>query len=233
MTSLRRALIALAALGLVMGLGAAAVILTSEHMDHLATWAVLNAALGGSFVATGLYAWWRRPNNHSGALITWVGFLWFFSALGFSNDPVVFTLGQFTESLPIAGLIHLVLAVPSGQLESRYHRGLVAFAYLNASLLQLPAVVLRDTGDDSACQGCPGNPFLIGAHDGLADLNVQIVRVLAVGVIALVALEVVRRVRRSRGQAREVYGPVVYAGAATLGAFACLYGSQVVGGPGG
>src|SRR4051794_10961607 len=107
MRPLGRALIALASLGLVMGLGAVAIILSSEHMSDRGTWAVLNAALGGSFVATGLYAWWRRPHNRSGALITWVGFLWFFSALGFSNNPVVFTLGQFTESLPIAGLVHL------------------------------------------------------------------------------------------------------------------------------
>src|SRR4051794_7455371 len=87
MPSLRRALVALAVLGFVMGLGAAAVILTSDHMSNVGTWAALNAALGASFIGTGLYAWWRRPHNHSGALITWVGFLWFGSALGFSDNP--------------------------------------------------------------------------------------------------------------------------------------------------
>jgi len=27
---------------------------------------------GGSFIGTGLYAWWRRPDNHSGALMVWI-----------------------------------------------------------------------------------------------------------------------------------------------------------------
>src|SRR5215212_4660647 len=101
MRSLARALIALAALGLVMGLAAAAIILTSDHMSDRGVWVGFNAALGGSFVGTGLYAWWRRPDNHSGALMTWVGFLWFLSPLSFSDNSVVFAVGNFTDPLPI------------------------------------------------------------------------------------------------------------------------------------
>src|SRR3954468_11646723 len=187
MRSLARALLALAALGLVMGCAATALILTSHHMPDRGTWAAFNAALGASFVGTGLYAWWRRPANHSGALMTWVGFLWFLSALGFSDIPLVFTLGQFTESLPIAGLIHLVLAVPSGRLESRYHRGLVAVAYLNATLFQIPALLFEDTAGE--CDNCPRNPLLIRADAGLSDAFEGVVRLIAIVVIALVTVE--------------------------------------------
>src|SRR5690349_474376 len=107
-----RALVAVAALGLVMGLAAVAIILTSHHMPDRGAYAALNAALGGSFVGTGLYAWRRRPDNRSGALMVWVGFLWFLSPLSFSDNAVAFTVGQFTDPLPIAALAHLMLAVP-------------------------------------------------------------------------------------------------------------------------
>src|SRR3954454_10776430 len=99
MRSLRRALVALAALAAVMALAAAAIILTSDHMSDRGVWVALNAALGLSFVGTGLYAWWRRPENRSGALMTWVGFLWFISPLNFSGNAVIFTVGEFTDPL--------------------------------------------------------------------------------------------------------------------------------------
>src|SRR3712207_1220415 len=134
MTSLHRALVALAALGIVMGLTAEAVILTSHHMEDRVAWAVIAGALGGSFVGTGLYAWWRRPHNRSGALMTWVGFLFFLAPMTFSNNAVVFTLGHFFQPLPVPALAHLILAVPRGRLESRFHRRLVAFGYFTATL---------------------------------------------------------------------------------------------------
>ncbi len=230
MRSLGRALVALAALGLLMGLASAGIILTSQHMSDRGAWAGLNAALGGSFTGTGLYAWWRRPDNRSGALMTWVGFLWFLSALGFSDNTVAFTVGQFTEPLPVAALVHLVLAVPDGRLQSRYHRLLVGVGYLNATLFQLPGFLVSDTARDSVCDGCPRNPLLITADSRLAEVGEQAVRLVAVTVIVLVAIELVRRGRGS--QRRDVYGPLVYAGAATLAAFGCLYASAIIGGTG-
>jgi signal transduction histidine kinase len=232
MRSLGRALIALAVLGLVMGLAAIAIILTSHHMADRVTWAAFAAALGGSFLGTGLYAWWRRPNNRSGALMAWVGFLWFLSPLSFSDHPAIFAVGQFTEPIPIAALAHLILAFPNGRLESRYHRGLIAFGYFTATLLQLPAVVFFDTSSGSLCPGCPANPLLISSNDDLYNAFATLVHLCAIGVIALVAREVIRRVRRARGSERRVYGPVTYAGAATLAAFASLFVSDGVGGPG-
>jgi signal transduction histidine kinase len=218
MKSSGRVLGALAALGLLMGIAADAVILGSAHMDHLAVWAGFNAALGGSFVGTGLYAWWRRPDNRSGALMVLVGFLWFLSPLAFSDNTVLFVIGSFTEPLPIAGLAHLLLAVPSGRLQTRYHRGLVVVAYLNASLFQLPGFLFDDT--TAGCPKCPANPLLVTANANLEALGTEVVRLIAVGTIALVGAELVRRSVKTG-----VYRPLVYAGGATLGAFALQFAS--------
>src|SRR3954447_9425074 len=160
MTPRRRALIALGLLGLAMAGAAQLVILTGHHMPHRSTYAAFNAALGLSFLGTGLYAWWRRPENRSGAIMVWVGFAWFLSPLSFSNNSVIFTVGQFTDPLAIAALAHLILAFPNGRLESRYHRGLIVLAYLNATLFLVPGALVYDS---SSCAGCPANGFLIHA----------------------------------------------------------------------
>jgi signal transduction histidine kinase len=221
-----RALIALALLGLAMGAAAMAIILTSRHMSDRGIWAGLNAALGGSFLATGLYAWWRRPSNRSGALMAWVGFLWFLSPLSFSNNSAIFAVGQFTDPIPIAALAHLILAFPNGRLGSRYHRRLIGFGYFTATLLQLPGVVFFDPSSG------PRNPLLITANDGLHNAFSSLVNFCAISVIALVTREVMLRIRSARGSERQVYGPVIYAGVATLVAFASLFVSAGVGGPG-
>ena len=223
MRSLGRALVALAALGLVMGLAAVAVVLTSRHMADRGAYAAFTAALGASFLGTGLYAWWRRPNNRSGALIAWVGFLWFLAPLEFSENDVVFTVGQFTDPLPIAALAHLIVAFPNGRLESRYHRWLIGAGYFTATLLQLPTVL---TLDDAS------NLLLASPDAGFNHFWARLVNVCAIAVIALVAFEVLRRLRRGHGSERQVYGPVIYASVASLAAFAALFVSAEIGGEG-
>src|SRR5437763_1003656 len=91
--------VALGVIAVLMGVGADVVIRTSHHMSERGVWAALGAALGSSFVGIGLYAWWKRPANRSGAIMAWVGFLFFLSALEFSNNSALFSIGQFTDPL--------------------------------------------------------------------------------------------------------------------------------------
>ena len=83
-----------------------------------------------------------------------VGFSGFLKALAFSNDSVVFTIGSLGEVLIYALLVHLLLSFPSGRLESRLDRLLVAIAYINATVLQLAAFVFTDP----ASEGCARAP---------------------------------------------------------------------------
>src|SRR4051794_33324805 len=231
MTSRSRTLIALGLLGLAMAVGAQLIILTGHHMPHRGTYAVFNAALGLSFLGTGLYAWLRRPDNRSGAIMVWVGFAWFVSPLSFSNSSVLFTVGQFTDPLAISALAHLILAFPNGRLESRYHRGLIAAAYVNGTLLLLPAtLVLHSPGP--MCSGCPQNLLLVHGNDSLYGTFGFLVNLIAIAIIVLIGREVVPRIRRARRGDRELYTPVVYSGLATLTAFGCLFASAGFSGSG-
>jgi len=225
-----RTLLALALLAVVMAIAADLIIRNSGHMSQRGVWAVFNAALGSSFVGTGLYAWWRRPDNGTGALMVWVGFLFFLSSLEFSNNAALFTVGQFTDPLPISGLAHLVLAFPKGRLESRYHRWLIGLAYLNATLFQLPGMFFYDSS--AGCAACPANPLLISSQPEVYNASGAVVNLIAVSLIALIAREVIVRLVRQRRVARGVYGLVTYAGVATLVAFAFLFASHGFGGPG-
>src|SRR4051794_1343069 len=53
------------------------------------TVAVLNTAVGGSFVACGLIAWQHRPGNPTGVLMTLAGFLFFAEPLMSEVDTSV------------------------------------------------------------------------------------------------------------------------------------------------
>src|SRR3954447_7357108 len=198
----RRTLLALALLAVVMAVAADLIIRNSGHMPHRGVWAVFNAALGSSFVGTGLYAWWRRPDNRTGALMVWVGFLFFVSSFEFSNNSALFTVGQFTDPLPISGLAHLVLAFPKGRLESRYHRWLIGLAYLNATLFQLPGMFFYDPS--AGCAGCATNPLLISSQPEVYNASGAVVNLIAVSLIALIAREVIVRLVRQRRVARDV-----------------------------
>ena len=59
----------------------------SAHQEAKAVWAIFGPAVGWSFVGTGLYAWRRRPENRTGALMVLLGFAWFLFTLDAANSP--------------------------------------------------------------------------------------------------------------------------------------------------
>ncbi len=77
MTGLRRALLLVAVEGLVVGLVAFALVASSDHVDARVAQGLIVVFIGWSFIGVGLYAWWRRPENRFGVLMTAVGFAWF------------------------------------------------------------------------------------------------------------------------------------------------------------
>ncbi|MET0557707.1 MAG: sensor histidine kinase [Solirubrobacterales bacterium] len=211
MSSLRRALLALAALALLAGIGAAALILTSEHESSrgLATALILSAAWG--FAGTGLYAWDRRPGNNIGPLMTAVGFAWFFVALTFSNNEVVYAIGVIGNTLAYAVLIHLLLCFPDGRLEGRLNRTVAALTYFVTTVLQAVRFVFTVPANDG-CEGCPENPILIAGHEGIGNAINLVQVTMAIVLIAITVVVVFRRWRRSDASDRQALTPVVFTG---------------------
>src|SRR3954452_8839895 len=142
MPGLRRALIALFVVGGLFAGADIAVILTSSHEDQKLLTAILGPLIGLSFIGTGVFAWWRRPLNRFGLLMTGVGFPWFLSGLTESNNSTVFAIGSYVEPLYLVIVIQMVLSFPTGRLETLAQRVTIAAGYLDVLAVRLPFFLL-------------------------------------------------------------------------------------------
>ena len=214
MTPLRRALLALGAAGLAAGVVAAALLASSDHADSDPGELVLGLMIGWGFIGTGLFAWWRRPDNNFGALMTAVGFAWFLAALTAADTPEVFIIGALFGALPFGLVIHLLLAFPTGRLEGRWSRFIAGWAYFETTVMQVAIVLTTDTlnGDE------PGitNPIRLIEDDTLSEVLVGTQAVTsAIGLVGTVAF-LWWRWRTAPGPVRGVLGPLYLFGAITL-----------------
>jgi signal transduction histidine kinase len=212
---------------LVAGAGAFAITLRSDHQDVPRLTAVLVLLTGWSFIAAGLIARSRRPLNRTGLLMIAVGFGWFVGAPMGANDSLLWTIGVALNAIAGGFLIHLLLAYPTGRLESRWERGLVAVGYVLTASATLP-ILFVDRQPLQNCDECPSNEFLIWDSPLAADIVTGIVQGLAALFLVAVVLTLARRWRRSSPVARRVLSPVLLAGATTLALFALSIATQMM-----
>ena len=94
------------------------------------------------YLAAGLVAWRRRPQNRIGVLLLVTGLSIWLTALATAPTPFLMTAALVAGTMPLALTLHLILAYPSGRVEGRLARVLVGLGYLASSLLQLPVVLV-------------------------------------------------------------------------------------------
>ncbi len=104
---------------------------------------VAYAALGAVYTAAGLTAWWRRPKSRMGVIIVAASVGWMLSVLGNTDHPVLACVGVVTATVPLAMVVHLLLAFPSGRLRSRLARLTVVAGFVVALVLQVPLYLFR------------------------------------------------------------------------------------------
>ena len=71
------------------------------------------------YAGAGVVAWLRRPGSLMGLLMTAGAFVWLAAGLYNTTVPALVALGLIVATLPIALVIHLLLAFPSGRLRTR------------------------------------------------------------------------------------------------------------------
>ena len=205
MTGLRRALLALALAAVVVAAGVSALILSSEHEQLRGVTAGLGSVIGLSFVGTGLFAWWRRPHNRFGALMTAVGFAWFLGGLQASSLVLPFTVGLLFDSLFLAICAHMLLTYPSGRLETRGQRLTTLGAYA-ISLSGLALALFLDP-DDLGCGDCPRNLLLVARDQQVVDVMLVVVNVMVVAVCVAIIVALAARWRRASRPLRRSLAP--------------------------
>ena len=193
MLGLRRALLALFALGVIFAGLDVALALTSTHEGQKVVTAILGPLIGLSFIGTGVFAWWRRPLNRFGLLMTGVGIAWFLAGLTESNNSTVFTIGSYVEPLYLVIVIQMVLSFPTGRLETVAQRVTIAAGYLDVLAVRLPYFLLGGNIVGHLKGPRPDNVFAIVDAPDLADVFNYTATFVAVAVLVSTLVLLVRK----------------------------------------
>jgi signal transduction histidine kinase len=208
-------LAALLVAALVLGLAATALVLSSDHLEVKAVWAVFGPAVGWSFIGTGLYALRRRPESRVGNLMVLLGFGWFASVLSLANSPLVYSIGLITGGLWGGVFLHLIMTFPSGRLADRTDRRLVIAGYVIFTLAALPAMFVAGP-DELGCGDCPENVLLVNRDETLAAVALGLQSLLYAGLFVLVLVRLTRRRRDTPPLERLQLTPVYASGLLTF-----------------
>jgi hypothetical protein len=149
-----------------------------HHRDLIA---IFGPIIGGAFIGTGLLAWQRRPDNRFGALMVALGYAYCLSGLIVSTESWSFIFGLHLIPLPYAILLHILVAFPTGRLQSRAERALVWAAYLTATVGWWALMLIEDTGR----VGLPPNHLLIASKPDLFNTLANVRLGIVVALIAL------------------------------------------------
>jgi signal transduction histidine kinase len=232
MLGLRRALLALFALGVIFAGLDVALALTSTHEDQKVVTAILGPLIGLSFIGTGVFAWWRRPLNRFGLLMTGVGIAWFLSGLTESNNSTVFTIGSYVEPLYLVIVIQMVLSFPTGRLETFAQRVTIAAGYLDVLAVRLPFFLLGGdiVGDLKGPR--PDNVLAVVDAPDLADVFDYTSTFVAVVVLVSTLVLLVRKRQAATPPQRRALAPMLWTGLALVGLLGIAFLIDVLGLPG-
>ena len=199
------------------GLGAAAaglalvpLLATSDWSSERGLWIALDLVIGYGFAADGLFAWYRRPDNLVGPLMVVTAFAWYISIFERTDPPLLWSIGLVLENVFVVTALHLVLAFPSGRLESRFDRWLMAFAYVVVTVGFIPAALAMDTTGSRY----PENVFAVTSDPDFVNTWLDGLALVGVGIFVLVIARLVQRWLRASPPLRRVITPVFLAGIA-------------------
>src|ERR1700722_5748644 len=131
----------LAAVGVFAGVGAVWLAAHQPPGRSTEPGPLLTLLVGASLVGCGLASWRARPENRVGKIMVFTGFAWFTGLLVDATPPWLNTLGLAVQALWIVGLVYLLLSFPSGRLQGRLERWLLAGGAAVAVGLQLIAML--------------------------------------------------------------------------------------------
>ena len=180
----------------------------SDYADKTGVVIAAHVAIGMSFVLVGILAWSLRPENRVGVLMTAVGLAYFMTDVGWISTPATFVVADEWRGMFYGFLFWLLLAFPSGRLESRADRTFVVLFFVYLALIRpFPSTAFYDPRLEGPFDA-PGNPLLVR---GDPDLNATVDRWLSAVDAALIVtlfVLVVRHWRRAGRYARRALTPV-------------------------
>jgi PAS domain S-box-containing protein len=184
---------------------------TSDHESTPVFTAAANMIVAWSFIGCGLVALSRASDAHFGLLMSAVGLTWFLGAVGESNNSFVYSVGALVWGIPLAFFVHALLSFPRGYLETKLVYGTVATTY---ALLGIGPALFSFFGENTGCDNCPSNEFVLVDSNLAVDIVGLTFIVLGLSVCGSTIWVLVRRWRAASAPLRRVLAPV-FATAAT------------------
>jgi PAS domain S-box-containing protein len=161
---------------------------------------------GVTFVAAGLVALWRRPENATGMWLAATGYLWFLASLTEAKDPVMWTSGFILGNLGLVCFAALILAYPDGVL-CRRDRFLVAagaVAAIGGNLL----IALLDETPATQCDDCPRSAIALTSSDLATKVVVSVGSLIIVALLITIVVILIGRWRTASATRRRTLRPV-------------------------
>jgi signal transduction histidine kinase len=168
--------------------------------------ALLHLAIGLTYLYGGLGIWDHEPANRTGRLMTAVGLTWWVQAIGMAGLPVWSDLANMLYDVPTVLIVALVLAYPSGHLETRADRIAVAVLAIGSTALNMIQFI----------------PVPIVVNEGVNGLFV------GVALVILSIVMILRRWLRAPSRARRELSPVLVAGTVMILGLAINLGRRIL-----
>jgi signal transduction histidine kinase len=209
-------LVTIGAAALVLGLVSIPLVLRSSDSGDRGLMLASQLVVGWSFVGTGLFMWWRRPENRLGLLMTAVGCSWLLQVLLVTSDGYVVFLGAAFAAIPYGFLVQMLLSFPDGRLHSRLEQAVVAATWFDVTIMQWIQLPFTQFSHIAGCHTCPQNPLLAGDQMSLASAFGSAQTGLAIVILIGLLVALVRRWRAIAPAQRGAVSPVIWTGALAL-----------------
>src|SRR5215207_4305193 len=171
-----------------------------------AWYGTLFPAVGTAYVGSGLLAWYRRPANRVGPLLVAAGVVMYLAGSELTGTPVLIAIGLVFSLAPIAVILHLLLAFPTGRLTTRAARALAVAGYV--------VVVGTDVVRYSLT---PGVPFAVGDVPAVVAAIGLTQRIGTIVIILGTSALLVHRFRLATPTQRRTLAPLYAFGILTIG----------------
>jgi signal transduction histidine kinase len=193
----------------VLALSVAAVVLLAwveitllVHDRTMPLWTLLLAPITGLVWAfAGAVAWSRRPSNQLGPIMTTGALLWLLVGLANADVPGLAAVGVILGSTPLAVVVHLLHAFPSGRVRSVLSRWAVTVGYGVCLLLQVPLYLFAPATSPNGMLSATNRPDLAAV-----GFRLQIGTGIAVMVVTAIILGA--RLRQTASRRRRVLAPL-------------------------
>jgi signal transduction histidine kinase len=182
--------------------------------------------VGWSFMASGVIAWTRRPENTVGALMVATGLMWFVGTLlKVWGASIPATAGVWIGDTWLLPFVFLLAAYPAGHLQTGVEK--VALAALAFDAIVLEGLWLMFFDIQRAEPGSPANALLIADNPDLESVINAAQRVVLISAVLVLAVVLARRYRAATPVLRRALAPIA-AGAVSLVMIAGVYALDTV-----